>query len=47
MHTPTTNMRAVVTCRMELPFVALNTGTTKTTAASSRYIALCENTNCL
>jgi hypothetical protein len=41
------NMRAVVTCRMELPFVSLNAGTTNTTVASSKYIELWENTSCL
>jgi len=47
MHTPTTNISAVVTCVMAPPFVSLKLGTTNTTVASNRYIALCENTNCL
>jgi hypothetical protein len=47
MHTPTTNMRAVVTCVIEPPLVSLKAGTTNTTAARSRYIELCEKTSCL
>ena len=45
MQTPTMNTSAVMVLVIEPSVVLLNTGTTNTTAPSSMYIEVCENTS--